>query len=143
MLIRLLPEQAARYWDDVKVAIEESLPPIVGMQSDRMSNILKSILTDEIIVWVSAEKDKNLSGIVLTTFTFDKPSGTKSLLIYCVYGYGEINRTSWIEAAETLRKFAVSQGCNRVIGYSDVSSIIKFVEGIGGETKYRLLSIPI
>ena len=143
MLIRLLPEQASKYWNDIKIAIEESLPPTVGMQSDRMSNILKSILTDEIIVWVSAEKDKNLSGIVLTTFTFDKPSGTKSLLIYCVYGYGEINRTSWIEGAETVRKFALANECNRIIGYSDVPSIIKFVEGLGGETKYRLLSIPI
>lgn len=143
MLIRLLPEQAAKHWEDIKIAIEESLPPIVGMQSDRMSNILKAVLTDEIIVWVSAEKDKNISGIVLTTFTYDKPSGTKSLLLYCVYGYGEINRNSWIEGAETLKKFAISQGCNRVIGYSDVPSIIKFVESIGGETKYKLLSIPI
>jgi hypothetical protein len=143
MLIRLLPEQASRNWNDIKFAIEESLPPVVGMQSDRMSNILKAVLTEELIVWVSAEKDKDISGILITAFTFDKPSGTKSLLLYCVYGYGDVNRNAWIEGAETIRKFAIGEKCNRIIGYSDTPSIIKFVESIGGETKYRFLSLPL
>ena len=146
MLIRLLPDQAGKYWEDIKVAIEESLPPTVGQQSDRMSNILQALLTDEVTAWISLEDrdDKNLiTGIVLTTFTFDKISGTKALLLYCVYGYGEYNRKSWYEGAQTLAKFAKSEKCHRIVGYTDVPSMIEFVKKIGGETRYTFVSLPM
>jgi len=143
MLIRLLPEQASNHWDEIKFAIEESLPPIVGMQSDRMSNILRSVLLEEVIVWVSHNSEKKVDGLVLTTFVLDKLSGTKSLLIYCLYGYGTAGMESWQEGVETLRKFAISSGCHRVTGYTDVPSIIRFVESIGGTANYRFISIPL
>lgn len=146
MLIKLLPDQAVKYWEDIKVAVEESLPPTVGMQSDRMSNILQALLTDEVTAWVSVEEreDANIvTGIVLTTFTFDKISGTKSLLIYCVYGYSEATKDSWLAGGDTLAKFAKSEGCHRIIGYTDVNSIIKYVERIGGDTRFTLVSLPM
>ena len=146
MLIQLLPEQASKYWMDIKWAIEESLPPVVGMQSDRMSNILKSILTEEVIVWLSVEKGANgniINGIVLTNFVTDVISGTKSLLIYCIYGYGNVHQQGVLDGIVALQKFAKSRKCNRILAYSDVPSIIKLVEGLGGETRYRLLSIPL
>lgn len=146
MLIRLLPEQASEHWDEIKVAINAALPPIAGMQSDRMSNILSGILTEDITVWISTEKreDANLiTGIVLTNFTYDKPSGTKSLLLYCVYGYGQGRLESWSEGYETLRKFAKGQGCNRIIGYTDVESIKKYAASIGAETRYTLISFNL
>ena len=146
MLIKLLPEQAAKHWGDVRVAIEASLPPTVGMQSDRMSNILTAVMTGEITVWVSAEKRESgtvLTGMVLTTILFDGISGTKSLLIYCVYGYGEGRLESWAAGGETLLKYAKSQGCHRMIGYTDVKSIIKYAASIGADTKYTFVSFPI
>ncbi|MCK5017903.1 MAG: hypothetical protein KAS32_12650 [Candidatus Peribacteraceae bacterium] len=146
MLIRLLPEQASAHWDDIKTAVKESLPPTVGEQSDKMNNILNGLLTERMIAWISVEQrgeDNIITGIVLTTFTQDECSGTKALLIYCVYGYNNATRVSWESGIETLRKFAESSGCHRILAYSDVESIIKFVEGIGGETKYRLLSFPL
>lgn len=143
MLIRLLPEQVANCWEDIRVAIEASLPPVVGMQSDRMQNILEALLLEELIAWISVDKDKVVDGVVVTSFMVDKNSGTKSLLLYCLYGYGEICRSSWEEGVETLRKFAKHSGCHRVIGYSDVPSLIKWVEKVGGETRYRFLSIEV
>ncbi len=143
MLIRLLPEQAASYWDDIKGAIEVSLPPVVGMQGDRMQNILTALLLEELITWISVDKEKVVDGIVVTSFVLDKNSGTKALLIYCLCGYGETSKTSWEEGVETLRKFAKSSGCHRVIGYTDVPSLIKWVEKVGGETRYRFISIGV
>jgi len=143
MLIRLLPEQASRNWEEIKIGIEQSLPPIVGMQSDRMSNILRSIMLEEVTVWISANSENKSDGIVLTTFVFDKLSGTKSLLIYCIYGYGNSDRSSWEDGFETIKKFAVANRCNRLIGYTDVPSLIKFAETIGGQANYRLVSLPL
>jgi len=143
MLIRLLPEQAANCWDDLKGAIKEALPPVVGMQSDRMQNILTALLLEELIAWISVDKEKVVDGIVVTSFVVDKCSGTKSLLLYCLYGYGEVARSSWEEGVETLRRFAKHSGCQRVIGYTDVPSLIKWVEKVGGETRYRFLSVEV
>jgi hypothetical protein len=128
------------------VAVEESLPPVVGMQSDRMNNILKSVLTGDLIVWISvedAEECKVITGVVLTKFTFDEVSGTKAILIYCVYGYGNATKESWSSGLKTIQKFAISKGCHRILGYTDVPSIIQFVERIGGETRFRLVSLPL
>lgn len=143
MLIRLLPDQAANCWDDIKEAIEKSLPPVVGMQSDRMQNILTALLLEELIAWISVNKEKVIDGIVITSFVFDKSSGTKSLLLYCLYGYGEVCRSSWEEGVETLRKFAKHSGCQRVIGYTDVHSLVEWVKKVGGEARYTFLSIEV
>lgn len=146
MLIQLLPEQASRYWADIKGAVEDSLPPVVGMQSDRMSNILTQILTGTVSVWVSVEKGETvntINGLILTTFVFDGISGTKSLLIYCIYGYGNIQKGGVLEVVQALQKFGGANECHRIIAYSDVPSVMELVESLGGETRYRLLSIPL
>jgi len=145
MLVKLLPDQASRYWGDIKGAVEVSLPPVVGMQPDRMSNILTAILTGGITVWISVEKAEGnvITGIVLTKFLYDDASGTKSLLLYCVYGYGVGKMESWKSGLETLKTFATSEGCHRIIGYTDVPSIIKCAEMLGMETRYRFLSYDL
>ena len=146
MLIRLLPEQASSHWNDIKRAVEESLPPTVGGQSDRMQNILRSILTEDMIVWISTEQreGKNIiTGMVLTSFVFDGNSGTKSLLIYVVYGYGEALSASWNDGLETLKKFAKANSCHRVIGYTNVPSLIMLAKRAGANVDYTFVSFTL
>jgi len=145
MLVRLTGEQASRHWEFIKQGLEAALPPVVGMQSDRMSNVLTSILIGKMVIWVSVQKDKDnlIDGFAATTFTFDEHSKTKALFIYAIYGINASSYDSWISAVETLRKFGISEKCHRVLAYSNVPSIIKFVESVGGEAKYHLLSIPL
>jgi hypothetical protein len=126
--------------------VEESLPPVVGQHSDRMQNILRAVLTEDVTVWVSAEKrnDKNtITGIVLTSFVFDGISGTKSLLIYCVYGYGDALSESWTSGVETLRKFAKVNECHRMIGYTNVPSLIALAKRSGADTQYTFVSFSL
>lgn len=144
MLIKLLPEQVTRQWNEVKDMIEVSLPPIVGSQSDRMGNILRAILLEELIVWMSVDKeDSAIEGLLITTRLEDKISGTSSLLIYCIYGYGSMEKQSWLEGAETLKKYAISMNCNRIIGYTDVRSLIDLTIRLGGEARYTFISLPL
>ncbi len=146
MLIRLASDQVARYWDFIKDGLEEALPPVVGMQPERMSNILTAIMVDEITVWLSVEETETaneITGFIATSLNTDKPSGTKSLLLYAVYGVMTCTDKSWSEGLKAMKKYAKTEGCHRIVAYSDVPSIIKYVERIGGEAKYRLLSIPL
>ena len=63
MLLKLLPEQVAKNWETFKDAIEASLPPVVGQASDRMNNILKSVLIGKVESWISFQEEEGLKKI--------------------------------------------------------------------------------
>jgi len=132
------------HWGVIKHAIEESLPPIAGGASDRMNNILESILIGTTDCWVSHNDNGTIDGLLLTRFVEDDCSKTRNLLIYCVYGFLQRSaKLAWLEGLKSLYKYAFSKNCHRIIGYTDVDSIIKFVKRVGGEAKYTFVSIPV
>ncbi len=146
MLVQLTPEQVTPVWPELKLAIEASLPPIAGMQLHRTRNILTSIMTNDMLAWVGVrvEGNKNIiEGVVLTTTTFDAPSGTKSLLLYCVHGYSNASSNCWKSGFNTLRKYAKGINCNRIIGYTEVDSLKKLAVKYGADAKYTLISFDL
>lgn len=144
MLIKLLSEQIAKYWDVIKYAVEESVPPIANENYDKMNRILEALLNGSMDCWVSVnDENKKIEAIVVTTFSEDYCSGVRNLLIYSIFGYNEISDKSWAEGFETLSKWAKSCGCIRIIAYTDVDRIKEVVNSIGGNTRYSLVSIPL
>lgn len=146
MLNRLLPEQVSKFWDIIKYAIEQSLPPIVGEHPDKMNRILSGALSGKVEVWASYNKEGNknkFEGIVLTKILYDDASDTKNLLIYCLYGYERIDRLSWIQGLSTLVKYAKSKNCLQIIAYTDVPYLIDIVKRLGGEAKYTFVSFNV
>lgn len=143
MIVKLLPDQISKFWDIIRYAVEQSLPPIVGEHPNKMQNILASALDGSIDVWASYTKDgegNRFEGIVLTEILFDRPSRTKNLLIYCMYGYEEVDKQSWIKGISALTKYAASKGCNQIVGYTNIPYIVELVNRLGGETKYTFIS---
>lgn len=146
MLTRLLPDQVSRFWNIIKYAIEESLPPIAGGSPDRMNRILTSLLSDKAQCWASYTvngEQRRFEAIVITRILYDDVSDTRSLLIYCLYGYENIRMASWSDGLKSLVKYASSRNCHRIIGYTDLPFIVKVVERLGGETKYVFVSLPV
>jgi hypothetical protein len=146
VLTRLLPDQISRFWDIIRFAIEESLPPITGEGPDKMNRILSSLLSGKADCWASYVKEKEsrrFEGIVITKIQYDDISSTRNLLIYCLYGYEHIESESWTTGLKTLVKYASSKGCHRIIAYTDEPRIIEMVKKLGGETDYTFISIPL
>ena len=146
MITRLLPEQISHFWDVIKYAVEQSLPPTVGEHPDKMNRILAAALSGKIDVWASYTKNESgnkLEAIVLTKILYDDVSGTKNLLIYCLYGYSKISTESWKDGLATFAKFAKSRGCSQIVAYTDVPRIVKLVNSLGGESKYTFISFDI
>jgi len=146
MLTKLLPDQISTFWDIIKYAIEESLPPTVGESPNKMNNILSALLCGKVQCWASytkSEGESRFEAIVVTKILYDDASDTRSLLIYCLYGYENVDKSSWSSGLKTLIKFAASQGCSQIVGYSDVSLIVKLVNSLGGDTKYTFIQIPL
>lgn len=144
MLIKLLPEQISQHWDVIKDAIEYSLNPVVGESPHKMNNILMSLLDGSMQCWVAVEGDdyNKITGNIVTKINFDDASQTKGLLIYSLYAEGS-SEQEWLKGYETLRKFAAANGCTRIVGFTDVPSLIKFTNRIGGEARYTLVSLPV
>lgn len=146
MLTQLLPDQISRFWDVISYAVEQSLPPIAGEHPDRMNRILSSALSGKIDVWASYNKSEEVNkfeGIALTKILYDDASNTRNLLIYCIYGYSDVNNKSWIEGLQAILKYAKKERCTQIVAYTDLPNIVKLVERLGGETKYTFLSFNV
>ena len=146
MLIRLLPDQISQFWNVIKYAIEQSLPPIAYEHPDKLNRILSAAISGKVEVWVSYTKTQEvnkLEGVVVTKILYDDASGTKNLLIYCLYGYEKVNSDSWLIGLTALVKYAKSRGCSQIISYSDIPHIIDIVKYLGGEARYTFLSFDV
>jgi len=146
MLVKLLPDQISKFWDVIRYAIEESLPPVAGEGPDKMNKILMSLLSGKSQCWASyvrEEEQPRFEGLVVTKILYDDVSDTKNLLIYCLYGYDRVNRTTWKNGLKTLVKYAIGKNCHRIIGYTDVPFILETVKRLGGDTRYIFVSLPV
>jgi len=139
MLVRVLPNQVCDHWDVVSYGIQQSLPPITIESPRRMNNILESLLLGRMDLWIGLEDDK-VRGLVVTAFSYDKNSDVQDLLIYSIYGFEDLSTEIIMEGMETLKKFAVSNGCKRVTAYSKVEAVINMMKRFGSE-EYSYLSI--
>jgi hypothetical protein len=146
MLTKLMPDQVSNFWDVIKYAIEESLPPIVGEHPDKMNRILSSILCGKTDCWASYRKDKDniiFEAVCLTRFIYDDASCTRNLLIYCLYGYEKTVEKSWSEAFLALAKYAKFHKCNEIVSYTDVPYMIDKAKAFGGDTRYTFVSFNV
>ena len=146
MLLKLMPEQIARYWEGVfKNSMQSTLPPIVGESPDRMNNILESFLAGGLVMWLSYTKEDSIkvSGFIVTQIVADDPSKTKSLLIYSVYSPDGSSDREWAEGFAGLCEYARATKCNRITAYSNVEQIFKRAEQFGGDISYRFISFPM
>jgi hypothetical protein len=139
MLIRLLPNQVANFWDIIKYAIEESLPPIAGSSKGRMNNILSSLLAEKIQCWAAYKRKKDsvkLEAIVLTKVQVDDITQTKHLLIYCLYSYSGIHRRALDDGFEALTKYAKSIDCQSITAYTSNEALVAICRTVGAEINY-------
>lgn len=146
MLTKLLPDQVSKFWDVIKYAIEESLPPIVGESPNKMNNILTSILVNKTNCWVSYHKkgeNKVFEGVVLTRILYDDASETRNLLIYCIYGYENSKVSSWTDALTALLKYSKKKRCAQIVAYTDNEKLLKMVSHLNGISRYSFISFDV
>lgn len=144
MLIRLQEGQIAEYWPEIKVAINMALPPILKGEGDRTNKILESMLVGNAQCWVSVNRDsKKMDGVITTAVVEDMLSGAKSLMLYTIYVDGVSMASSWKEGFETLSKFAKSQGCNRLVGFTKERRILERAKLFGIDTSFTLCVVEV
>jgi hypothetical protein len=147
MLTKLLPEQISKFWPVIKYAVEESLPPTIGDHPDKMNRILSGLLSGKLDAWASYRHLPNevtkFEGIAVTQILYDEASNTYSMLIYVAYAYEKMAPESWVEAYETVGKYARSKGCTRYIAYSSLPYLIDMAKKFGADTSFTFISFPL
>ena len=145
MLTKLLPDQIASFWNVIKYAIEDSIPPTATWTPNMTNKILSSLLCGKSHCWISYVKgeQRKLEGVVVTQVLYDDISDTRNLLIYCLCSYDGFRESSWSNGLKALVKFAASRNCKNIVAYTDVPNIIKMVKKLGGETNQTFISLPL
>lgn len=146
MLTKLLPEQISKFWDIISYAVENSLPPTIGEHPDKMNRILSSCLCGRIEVWASYNRHEDaikFEGIVLTRILVDDASYTRSLLIYCLYGYEEVKKESWSRGLKALLKYAKVKNCSKISAYTSSKYLVQLAEKLGASSSYTYISFDV
>lgn len=145
MINQLLPEQIASMWEVISYAIERAVPPIAEGAPDRSSRLLSMLLAGKMHCWaVSHRRDDGsvqLEAVVVTQILEDEGSGTRSLLIYSLYGYSPI--TQWQEGLDALATWARRQRCSRLIAYTNTRAVLEAVARLGWNTDYTLITYSL
>lgn len=145
MLIRLMPEQVAEWWPRIVSLIRN----YVGhLDEHHMAQVLQSIYAGVMQCWFCYDSHGETEGdpclIVLTALRFDLACDLRELEIYVLVGISPMSDSLWVDGLKTLKKFADSEKCWRVIGHTDNARIIKLVDGVlGGESNERVVSMEI
>ena len=144
MLIKLNVDDINKHWEMIAPMIEESLPPIANGHIDRMANLLKEILKGSYTVWLLVKPENRLfSGVLVTTVTEDKGSGTRELLIYALFGGSNITRDVVKSGFNTLKAEARNLGCDWLSAYTQVASVKTLWNSIGGDTSWNYLKMDL
>jgi len=145
MLVQLLPDQVAKYWEQIKYAVHMSFPPTVEKEEVDMNKVLENLLGGNLVAWASVDREtKKIVAIVTTTFLEDVCSGTRNLLIYSLFGIADrIGKKNWTDGYETLMKYAKSKGCKKIVAFTRVDVIKKLAVHYGGEADNTLIAINV
>lgn len=139
----MLPEVVSDNWGFFAPLIEKSLPPVITNRSTRMANVLKSILTEELVVWSYYDKHENLKYVTTTQVREDPIVLAKDLLIYTFSSLGAVNTTEAYNGFEVLKKFARSRDCGSMIAYVIDPRIVQFLTSQGINMKSKVMQIEL
>lgn len=143
MLIKFFPEQIVKHWDEIKMAIENALPPIAGDSPNRMNNILEELLMDRMQCWVAVNKNGRINGIGTTQLIEDHLTETKNLLVYSAFSIGVTTKEDWIRGFEVITKYAKSKGCKNIVGYTNNPKVVENMNKFGMDTSNVYFSMPL
>lgn len=139
MLIKLLPEQVAKHWGELRGVIQASLPPFVTQDQEAMTGILNSLLQGGLEAWLITDGGSKIHGVLTTGVTQDSFSGYQNLLIYSLFVGGGLSKAAWESGWETLQKYASHRGCKLITAYALDPAVVRLAKKLGFNADFTLL----
>ena len=124
MLTKLLSRQIPEYQDVINEGMKATLPALqVGMIPD----IYKQLLDETAQCWISAREGR-FEAVYITRVESDPNIGGKIFTVLSGYAPdGLTGSGSVLEGFETMKKFALGQGCDRIAFYTNNPEVEKYI----------------
>lgn len=134
MIVKLLPDQVARFWDALKHGAIACNHIKEDYKDEYARKLLEDLLSDKAQGWVGFEEvngDKTFYGITITSISPDSLTRKKCLNIQAVYGFRPACQLMWDEWFPTMKKFAENSGCTRMFTYVTNPRLKQYLETNG------------
>jgi hypothetical protein len=120
MIVRLIPDQIAKFWELIKGAIAASVSKEYEVSGNLLNNSLKNLLTGTSQAWLVMDEQngKPIVGVVVTYITDDPMGEQRNLVIYALFGFQIVDDSIWLDGIDKLKEFARANGCKQLVGYT-------------------------
>ncbi len=141
-MFKLQPEKVSKHWSQFEHYIGESLAP-TGINDLRYrNNVLQAIIRGNLDVWLATENGKAVA-VLTTCVARDDMAGTRCLEIYSLCGIREISPKTYLEGIKILKAYAKACKCHKIIGYTVLPGLMKFIKKLGGKARLTLLELEV
>lgn len=132
LLTKLMPS--------VMNAIVQALPPAERLDETLRANITGALVDGRIQVWgilgLDEEKTWRPVGFITTSLRMDDMTGKNTLLVYTMFSYAVIEDKAYKLFVDTLRSYAETQNCGKMVCYTNNARIIRMLRGLGWNTDF-------
>jgi hypothetical protein len=142
MLVKLLPRQIPEWQDIILDSMKHTLP---ASQAHASTEIIKDLLLDIAQGWV-LYREGEYKAISITRIEETNELGGKMLTLLSVYApKGLSGSGALLEGFETMKKFALANGCDRIAFYTDNPEVEKYLGlfPVLWKTHYYQLSLEV
>lgn len=142
MLVKLLSRQIPDYEDVINDGLEKTLP---GFQVGAKADLYRDLLVDTAQCWL-LHRDGGYKGVFITRIEEHNELGGKILTLISGYAPDGMGGSGAVlEGFETMKKFALANGCDRIAFYTDNPEVEKYLTmfPVIWKTKYYQLDLGV
>lgn len=146
MLLKMFPEKAVtdEWWEIVRESVRASIPPNVDGESSMIA-IMNAILTGKLECWIALSRndEQKVNGLLTTAIMKDEITDNKFILIFSLYASDRVGAHEWHDWLETIRKYARSNDCRKILAYTDSLQVVKLAKMLGGKAGQTILEFAV
>jgi hypothetical protein len=144
-ILRLLPDQIMEHWHFIRDSMVRSFPPIAQQSPEALLRLQEQFLLGEMDCWfgVEALNTQDIIAVMTTKVVAEEATGTKNMLIFSVTTYQLHSPDLWSDGYDTLRKYAASFGCTKIISFTNNPIVLEIARSLGADINWTLVQLAI
>jgi hypothetical protein len=142
MLSKVSLEHIQKGWPTIAQSIAQFLPPTVLGSEKQIDYIFNALMLDKMHLWMYIKDNENYA-VIITKYTGEIGIEVNNLLIYAFIRFKELTDDIIADGFKTLKDFAKSHECAKIIAYTNIDSVVDMFKNLGGQADYVLLTMEV
>jgi len=144
MVIRLLPSQVPKIWEQIKATALRTGGVSDNAIKQYCNLLLVNLLSNKAQCFVAIDnEDRTLRAVGLTRFTTNIITGDKTLFIDSIFALQPMEDKHWMECLITVQKFAQNSKCKYIEGISHNERIFELAQRYGFQETGKHFSVKV